>query len=137
MNRRHFARHLTAAAAGVVAGTRVLARPTSPAPADGRPRHVCQGLNACKGQGNCAHGCSGHGCSGKNDCKGKGGCAADLAKHACTGKNTCQALGGCASGDKGCAGKNSCKTKGGCQVPLKIEHAKLRKAEAAKKPANP
>src|SRR5438445_206283 len=30
----------------------------------------CIGVNACKGQGECAG--KGHGCAGKNDCKGKG-----------------------------------------------------------------
>lgn len=31
---------------------------------------VCEGINACKGQGACAGG--GHGCAGKNACKGQG-----------------------------------------------------------------
>jgi len=96
------------------------------------PKHVCQGLNQCKGQGGCKYGCSGHGCHGKNDCRGHGGCAAAAAYHQCAGKNECKAIGGCASGDKGCAGKNSCKSRSGCEVPLKIDHFVLRKAAAAK-----
>ena len=31
---------------------------------------LCQGVNACKGQGQCAGG--GHMCGGQNSCKGKG-----------------------------------------------------------------
>jgi hypothetical protein len=30
----------------------------------------CQGINACKGHGECAG--AGHDCAGKNECKGKG-----------------------------------------------------------------
>ena len=75
----------------------------------------------------CKHGCSKHGCQGKNECKGQGGCAAEAAQHKCTGKNDCRSIGGCATGDKGCAGKNTCKGHGGCEVPLKVEHASLRK----------
>src|SRR5262245_22294744 len=125
---------LAAVVAGVSAG---MARASSgeahpEPPADAK--HVCQGLNACKGQGGCKHGCSGHGCQGRNDCKGKGGCAAKAADHACAGKNTCKGLGGCASGDQGCGGKNSCKGHGGCEVPMKVEHATARKAHADNKP---
>ena len=132
MKRRGFSTGLAAAVAGLVSGARIAAQ-DSPAPATTKaPKHVCQGLNACKGQGGCAHGCSNHGCHGKNDCKGKGGCAAEAAKHACKGQNACKEIGGCASGDRGCAAKNSCKGKGGCEVPLKIEHTKARKGAAKK-----
>jgi uncharacterized membrane protein len=31
---------------------------------------VCDGINACKGQGSCAG--AGHACAGKNACKGQG-----------------------------------------------------------------
>jgi uncharacterized membrane protein len=31
---------------------------------------VCEGINACKGQGSCAG--AGHSCAGKNACKGQG-----------------------------------------------------------------
>ena len=130
--RRRFAQGVAAAVAGILAGSRLRADEPSASPEASRPRHVCQGLNQCKGQGGCAHGCSGHGCQGKNDCKGKGGCAAAVAKHKCAGSNSCKGFGGCAKGDKGCAGLNTCKGKGGCEVPLKIEHARMRKEKAAK-----
>src|SRR5262245_2078354 len=133
MKRRTLASLLAAAAAGVCPGVRVSAHAASPEPPKA-PKHVCKGLNECKGQGACKHGCSGHGCHGKNDCKGQGGCAAEAAQHECAGKNDCKAIGGCAAGDKGCAGKNTCKGKGGCEVPLKIEHGALRKAQAEKQP---
>ena len=124
MKRRKAGAVLAGAVAGIWAGVR-----TSPASADDSPavdKHLCKGLNDCKGKGNCKHGCSGHGCAGKNDCKSKGGCAAEAAHHKCSGKNECKTIGGCAAGDQGCAGKNTCKGKGGCEVPLKIEHAKDR-----------
>ena len=36
-------------------------------------KHLCKGLNSCKGKGGCQ--ASDNGCKGKNSCKGKGGCA--------------------------------------------------------------
>ena len=90
------------------------------------PRHICKGMNECRGQGYCMHGCGNNGCGGKNDCKGKGGCAAPATHHACKGKNDCKAIGGCASGDQGCASFNTCKGKGGCEVPLNYEHDRPR-----------
>ena len=45
---------------------------------------VCDGINACKGQGSCAG--AGHACSGQNGCKGQG--------HTKTSKEDCQAKGG-------------------------------------------
>jgi len=128
LRRREFPAALGAAVAGILSGVRLEAQGSPAPPATKAPKHVCQGLNACKGQGGCAHGCGNNGCAGKNDCKGRGGCAADAAKHACKGKNVCKEIGGCATGDRGCAAKNTCKTKGGCEVPLKIEHTKARKA---------
>jgi hypothetical protein len=131
MKRRTATSLLAAAVAGLVAGRSradQAGKPDAAKPA----KHVCQGLNECKGQGGCKHGCSGHGCHGKNDCKGKGGCASTEAYHACAGKNDCKGVGGCAAGDQGCAGKNSCKGKGGCEVPLKIEHGGARKAASQK-----
>jgi hypothetical protein len=126
MRRRRFAVYLGAAVAGLVSGASAAARVGS-AEASKAPKHVCKGLNDCRGQGSCKHGCGNNGCQGKNDCKGKGGCASEAARHACKSQNSCKALGGCATGDKGCAGRNSCKGKGGCEVPLKIEHAKARR----------
>jgi hypothetical protein len=125
MERRRFGTLLAAAVGGMLAASNVTASEASPSPVISR--HVCKGLNDCKGQGSCAHGCSGHGCSGRNECKGKGGCAASAARHGCAGQNSCKGIGGCASGDKGCAARNSCKGRGGCEVPLKVEHAQARK----------
>ena len=45
---------------------------------------VCDGINACKGQGSCAG--AGHACSGQNGCKGQG--------HMKTTKEDCLAKGG-------------------------------------------
>jgi len=45
---------------------------------------VCDGINACKGQGSCAG--AGHACSGQNGCKGQG--------HAKVSKADCLAKGG-------------------------------------------
>ena len=36
-------------------------------------KHLCKGLNSCKGKGGCTTG--DNGCAGKNSCKGKGGCS--------------------------------------------------------------
>jgi len=128
MKRRSMATLLGAAIAGVLAGSRLRAQDerASPSPSPA-PRHVCRGLNECKGKGYCKHGCSGHGCAGKNDCRGKGGCAAVAAQHRCAGKNGCKGTGGCAAGNKGCAGKNTCKGRGGCEVPLRVEHETKRR----------
>jgi hypothetical protein len=45
---------------------------------------ICDGINACKGQGTCAGG--GHSCAGKNACKGQG--------HTKTSAADCKAKGG-------------------------------------------
>ena len=131
MKRRRFSTLLGAAVAGLAAGARAVAQPKLET--EKAPKHVCKGLNECKGQGQCKHGCGNNGCAGKNDCKGKGGCAAKAAHHECKGKNGCKGIGGCASGDSGCAARNSCKGKGGCEVPLKIEHTKERQQAAKAK----
>lgn len=131
MKRRQVTSLVVAAVAGMVTAAEARGNagtPESPKVA----KHVCRGLNECKGEGVCKHGCSKHGCQGKNECKGQGGCAAEAAQHKCAGKNDCRNIGGCAAGDKGCAGKNTCKGRGGCEVPLKIEHANLRKAPSKK-----
>ena len=133
MRRREFSGVLGAAVAGILAGPKWAVSEASPQPSTPPARHVCKGLNSCKGQGVCKHGCSGHGCKGHNDCKGKGGCAAQAAQHACAGKNHCKGIGGCASGDNGCAGKNSCKGRGGCEVPLKIDHTVARQQESLRR----
>ena len=43
-------------------------------------KHVCKGMNSCKGKGGCKSGDAG--CAGKNSCKGKGGCAVPVKKAA-------------------------------------------------------
>lgn len=78
MRRRRFAALLAAAVGGVVSGSRAAAQETERPTGDKTPKHVCQGLNECKGQGGCEHGCGNNGCHGKNDCKGKGGCKVPL-----------------------------------------------------------
>ncbi|TMB18559.1 MAG: hypothetical protein E6J59_14215 [Deltaproteobacteria bacterium] len=45
---------------------------------------ICDGINACKGQGSCAG--AGHSCAGKNACKGQG--------HTKTTAADCKAKGG-------------------------------------------
>ena len=67
-------------------------------------KHVCRGLNTCKGKG------KGEG----NSCAGMGNCATAEA-HSCKGENGCKGQGGCGE----YAGQNSCKGHGACQVPLK------------------
>lgn len=90
-------------------------------------KHVCKGLNACKGKG----------AGGKNDCVGQGECAT-VAKATCHGSNTCKYLGGCGNS----VGQNECKGKGECGVPLssdtwKKAHTAFEAAmkKAGKKPA--
>ena|SRR5215831_8372727 len=125
MDRRKFSKVVGAAVAGMVAGSKLTGRRVEVLAADDKAaKHVCKGLNECKGQGACAT--AENGCSGQNSCKGKGGCAT-VAKHSCKGQNECKGQGGCKSGDNGCAGKNSCKGKGGCQVPLKSATSEKKK----------
>ena len=123
MTRRTFGGRLGAAIAGMGAAltvSRGLAK-------DKVAKHVCKGMNDCKGQGGGAKGVA-----GKNSCKGQGECA--TVKHDCKGMNDCKGLGGCSTGDNNCAAKNSCKGKGGCQVPLKAKKSlrlRHRNTEAA------
>jgi hypothetical protein len=58
--------------------------PAMAADAAGGDQVVCEGINACKGQGGCAG--AGHECAGKNACKGQG--------HTKTTAADCQAKGG-------------------------------------------
>jgi hypothetical protein len=101
MTRRNFAVAVGAAVSGISAS---IAAGTASAQ-DKKEKHVCKGMNACKGQGGCA----------------------TSAKHDCKGHNACKGLGGCKTGDNGCAGKNSCKGKGGCAVPLMNKKSSLRR----------
>jgi hypothetical protein len=106
LDRRTFHQLTAAAIGGLVAGASLGcgnkdAKPGATASAG--DKHLCRGLNDCKGQG----------AGGKNDCRGQGDCAT-VAHHACGTENTCKGLGGC--GDT--AGINECAGKGGCHVPL-------------------
>lgn len=84
-------------------------------------KHVCRGLNTCKGQG----------AGGDNECAGQGTCAT-AAAHSCTGQNECKGQGGCG----GEHGTNACKGMGGCGVPLEHGWQGVRdKYEAAMKAA--
>ena len=58
--------------------------PAMAADAAGGDQVVCDGINACKGQGGCAG--AGHACAGKNACKGQG--------HTKTTEADCKAKGG-------------------------------------------
>jgi hypothetical protein len=118
MTRRNFGTRLAAAVAGIGAAA---ATATTASAADKNAKHVCKGMNECKGQGG-----GPKGVAGKNSCKGQGECAT-AAKHECKGHNDCKGQGGCSSGDHNCAGKNSCKGKGGCQVPMKAKKSQLRR----------
>jgi hypothetical protein len=69
-------------------------------------KHVCCGLNTCKGENG----------GKKNDCAGQGHCAT-TAKHTCSGENACKGQGGCGEHP----GENACKGKGSCNVPLEAK----------------
>ncbi len=111
MNRREFQRLTGAALGGMVLGAGLLKSASSaagPAPAEKSPmfveKHVCRGLNTCKGKG----------ADGKNDCAGQGSCAL-AQKHGCHADNACKGQGGCGASP----GENACKGKGACAVPLR------------------
>lgn len=110
MNERRFDRRefekLTAAALGGLAAGSLLGcsgQPNPPAQPAVGDKHLCRGLNDCKGLGK----------GGANECRGQGVCAT-VVSHDCGGHNDCKGLGGC--GDT--AGANACKGHGGCSVPL-------------------
>jgi len=119
MKRRNFNKLLLGAVAGILAGTQARSVVAQEEATEGGEKHVCKGMNECKGQGGCETG--DNGCAAKNSCKGHGGCATS-AKHDCKGQNDCKGQGGCGGGDNGCAGKNSCKGNGGCAVPVPEGH---------------
>ena len=77
-------------------------------------KHICRGLNACKGQDP----------TGTNECAGMGVCAT-AAKHDCSGQNDCKGQGGCGENPGG----NDCKGNGKCHVPMSPD--KWDKARAA------
>jgi hypothetical protein len=100
-------RILSAAIAGILAGSALLA---APARGDDKPDASKTPATGQKDKSSCG---------GKDGCGGKKTNAKDADKHACKGQNACKGHGGCKSGDNGCAGKNSCKGKGGCASPAK------------------
>ena len=69
---------ISAAMAGLLAGTMVNTGCTSKdesgvsSSSTATDKHDCKGMNSCKGKGGCTTGDMG--CKGKNSCKGKGGC---------------------------------------------------------------
>jgi hypothetical protein len=69
---------VSAALAGLVAGTVLTTTGCyssgagSSASDSSSNKHDCKGMNSCKGKGGCNSGDMG--CKGKNSCKGKGGC---------------------------------------------------------------
>jgi len=105
VSRRDFGKLTLAAFGGVLAGSllsgRTLFAEEKAAAAAGE-KHLCCGLNACKGQG----------AGAKNECAGQGSCHT-VEAHSCSGMNDCKGLGG---GDNPAV--NDCKGKGGCGVPL-------------------
>jgi hypothetical protein len=103
-SRREFNRLSAAALAGLVAGASAgCGGSGEPTASTSVEKHLCRGLNQCKGQG----------ASGDNACRGQGTCAT-VEAHSCAGQNTCKGLGGCGA----TAGANDCKGQGGCHVPL-------------------
>jgi len=121
LSRRDFGRLTAAAFGGVLLGSTLVGHAADEegkaAPA-GDDKHVCRGLNTCKGKGK----------GSKNSCAGMGNCAT-VDAHTCKGENACKGQGGCG----GHAGANSCKGQGGCDVPLKEKSWKhARKAFEAK-----
>lgn len=120
LNRRDFSKLSVAAFGGMLAGTAIgcssggddtaekpegtgSSTTDSTEVAAAGEKHLCRGLNACKGQG----------ADGKNDCAGQGTCAT-YEHHLCGGNNKCKGQGGCHN----TVGTNECAGKGGCSVPL-------------------
>lgn len=109
LSRRQFARLSALAASGLILGVRIAEaeeKSEPPKKEEGSEKHLCRGLNTCKGQGGCGES------KAKNSCAGTGECAT-VKHHACRGKNECKGSGGGPN-----AGLNACKGKGGCAVPL-------------------
>ena len=112
LSRRDFSKLTAAAFGGVLLGSTLAARAADDKAAKGKhdpelllqDKHVCRGLNTCKGKG-----------KGKdNSCAGMGNCAI-VEAHSCNGENACKGQGGCGE----YAGQNSCKGQGSCEVPLR------------------
>jgi hypothetical protein len=103
LNRRQFHQITAAALGGMIAGATLGCSSEETANAGPIEKHLCRGLNTCKGNG----------AGGDNACAGQGACAT-VEHQSCGGKNACKNLGGC--GEE--VGQNECKGQGGCQVPL-------------------
>lgn len=108
LDRRRFNQLTSAALGGMVAGAALGCSSETPAPdatagAEPAEKHLCRGLNTCKGKG----------AGGDNECAGQGTCAT-VAHQSCGGKNACKGLGGCGES----VGANECKGQGGCEIPL-------------------
>jgi hypothetical protein len=108
LDRREFQKLTAAALAGLAAGATLgCSGGSAPAPGPGvaaaGDKHLCRGLNECKGKGK----------GGGNECRGQGACAT-IASHDCGGRNECKGQGGCGED----VGANTCKGEGGCHVPL-------------------
>jgi hypothetical protein len=118
VSRRDFGKLTMAAFGGVLLGTAAAGRAADSVKHDGalllQDKHVCRGLNTCKGKGK----------GGDNSCAGVGKCAATEA-HSCKGDNACKGQGGCGE----YPGQNSCKGTGDCGVPL--EEKTWKKARKA------
>jgi len=119
LSRRDFSKLTAAAFGGVLLGSTLITRAAEKEKKHDpelllQDKHVCRGLNTCKGKGKGAD----------NSCAGMGNCAI-AEKHSCKGENSCKGLGGCGE----YPGQNSCKGLGGCEVPLKEKTwKKARKA---------
>jgi hypothetical protein len=61
---------IAAAVAGIFSARIALAEEGATTQGATEAKVHCQGINSCKGHGEC--GGSGHDCAGKNECKGKG-----------------------------------------------------------------
>lgn len=101
LNRRDFGKLTLAAFGGILAGGFVTRAAFAEEEAEFKlgEKHICCGLNTCKGLG----------ADGKNDCGGLGTCSTVQA-HGCSGENQCAG--------QGPEGTNSCKGKGSCMVPV-------------------
>lgn len=112
VSRRGFNKLTLGAVAGLMAGATTRAPASEEGEKDEKEKHVCRGLNSCKGQGAEAD-LDGDGENDVNACAGQGACA--TAKHiTCGGHNECKGQGGCGP----TPGENDCKGQGACHVPL-------------------
>jgi hypothetical protein len=107
LSRRDFSKLTMAAFGGVILGATLQGHAAEDEKHDAlllmQDKHVCRGLNTCKGKGK----------GGDNSCGGTGKCAA-VEAHGCKGDNACKGQGGCGE----YPGQNACKGQGSCEVPL-------------------